>query len=144
MQPFVQLIVRWLVLALGVAVATKIIPGLRCDDLHTLLVVAVVLSALNALLRPLLLLVALPFIVLTLGFGVVLINTLLFYLTSRLVSGFEVAGFWPALGGALVVSFTSWVLGALLKSPPRPPPGGGASPGAGPRRERPGADVIDI
>jgi putative membrane protein len=138
---FLQLLLRWAVLALGVTIATKIIPGIECNDGTTLLVVVLLLSLFNAILKPLLVLFTLPFIVLTLGLGVVVINALLFLLVGHLVTGFHVASFWSALGGALVVSVTNLILSLLMRGGSGGPPparGGGAAPRA--KKD----DVIDI
>ncbi len=137
-SPFLQLLLRWLILALGVTLATKIVPGISCTDGTTLLVVVVLLSFLNAILKPLLVLFTLPFIVLTMGLGVVVINALLFLLVGRLVAGFHVESFWPAVGGALVVSVTNLILSLLMRGGGPPARGGGAAPKA--KRD----DVIDI
>lgn len=134
---FVNLVVRWLVLALGVALSAQVVPGISYADGPSLLVAAILLSFLNAVLKPLLMLFTLPFIVLTLGVGIWLINAGLFLLTSRLVSGFNVDGFVSALLGALIVSVTNLVMSRVL-APPRPPPG--AAP---PARRKPD-DVIDV
>lgn len=115
MSPLLQLILRWLVLALGVTLATKIVPGIACSDGGTLVAVVVLLSFFNAILKPLLVLFTLPFILVTLGLGVVVINALLFMFVGRLVDGFSVAGFWPAVGGSLVVSVTNLLLSAFVK-----------------------------
>src|SRR6185503_13461617 len=109
-SPFTQLLVRWLVLALGVMLATKIVPGIRCDDGATLVVVVVLLSFFNAILKPLLVLFTLPFILITLGLGVLVLNALLFLLVGHLVAGFDVSGFGSAFWGALVVSITNWAV----------------------------------
>lgn len=127
-----QLLVRWLVLALGVILATKFVPGISCTDGSTLIVVVLVLSFFNAILKPLLMLFTLPFILLTMGVGVVLINALLIFWTGNLVNGFTVTSFWSAVGGALVISVTNLVVSVLTRGPPKPP--------AAPRRD----DVIDI
>ncbi len=132
-HPFVNLLVRWLVLALGVALSTKIVPGISYDTGTTLLVVVLLLSFLNAVLKPVLMLFALPFIILTLGVGIWFINALLFYFVGRLVDGFHVASFGSAMLGALIVSLTSIILNRLL-TPPKAP----AS------RPAPRDDVIDI
>jgi putative membrane protein len=95
--------------------------------------VVLLLSFLNVAVKPVLMLFALPFIVLTLGIGIWLINAVLFYFVGRLVEGFHVDGFKAALWGALIVSLTNLILNRLLK-PPRPP----ARPAA--RSD----DVIDI
>jgi putative membrane protein len=134
---FVNLLLRWLILALGVLLSTKLVPGISCDTSGTLAVVVILLSIFNVVLKPLLMLFALPFIVLTLGLGIWLINALLFYITGRLVQGFHVAGFGSALLGALIVSVTSIVINRLMAPPPKPPgpPAGGGGKGG---------DVIDI
>ncbi len=130
---FVNLLVRWLVLALGVALSTKIVPGISYDSGLTLLTVVLLLSFLNVAVKPILLLFSLPFIILSLGLGIWLINALLFYFVGRLVDGFHVAGYGSALWGALIVSLTNLILNRLL-APPQSPP----KPAA--RRD----DVIDI
>ena len=136
-----QLFMRWAILALGVMLATKLGIGIRCDSGSTLLVVVVLLSFFNAILKPLMVLFTLPFILLTLGLGMVVINALLFLLVARLVDGFYVASFWSAVGGAIVVSVTNLILNVFTRGP-REPGGGGGSP-ARAKKEKP-ADVIDI
>jgi putative membrane protein len=136
-SPFSQLLVRWMVLAVGVVIATNIVPGIHCSDLGALAVAVILLSFLNAILRPVLLLFTLPFIVLTLGLGIVVINAFLFLIAGRLVNGFRVDGFWPAVGGSLVLSVTNMVMGGLTRPRgPRPPAAPKGPPGGG--------DVIDI
>ena len=140
-SPLLQLIVRWAVLALGVMLATKLVPGIRCDDGPTLIVVVLLLSFFNAILKPLLVLFTLPFILLTMGLGMIVINALLFLFVSRLVEGFYVAGFGSAILGALIVSVTNLILNRLFRDgggPPRSPPLG---PLGGRRKQD---DVIDI
>lgn len=134
-HPLGNLFMRWLVLALGVVLAAHIVPGIHYDNGTTLLAVVLLLSFFNAILRPLLVLVTLPFILLTMGVGLIVINALLFLFVGRLVNGFEVAGFWPAAGGALIVGATNLVMSRLLARPSPPP------------RARPPAsrdDIIDI
>ncbi|MBK9991210.1 MAG: phage holin family protein [Verrucomicrobia bacterium] len=140
-HPLLQKLVRWSVLALGIALSTKIIPGIRCDGPFTLFCVVVLLTFFNDILKPLLVFFTMPFIVLSLGIGLILINAGLFYLVSRIVQGFYVAGFWPALGGALVVGVTNMVVSQLLRGK-RPPPG--TPPSAGPRKQSGAGEVIDI
>jgi putative membrane protein len=135
---FHQLLLRWLVLALGVVLATRLIPGIRCDDGGALVAVVLVLSLLNAILKPLLVIFTLPFILLTMGLGMVVINALLFLLAGRLVTGFHVAGFGSAIGGALVISVTNLILSRLTRGSPPPP---GRPPGGAARARD---DAIDI
>ncbi|MFZ5496024.1 MAG: phage holin family protein [Verrucomicrobiota bacterium] len=134
-RAFVNLLLRWLVLALGVALSATLVPGISYDSGSTLAVVVLLLSLFNVVLKPLLVLFALPFIVLTLGVGIWLINAVLFYIVGRLVDGFHVAGFGSALLGALIVSVTNLVVDRLMRPPPSPP----APPSGGQRDE-----VIDI
>lgn len=153
-RPFPSLIVRWLVLALGVTLATKIVSGVSCEDGLTLFLVVVLLSFFNAVLRPILVLFTLPFIVLTMGLGLVVINALLFLLVGRLVDGFHVAGFWSAFWAAVIVGLTNFAMTLLMKQrPPGAGPGGGGGPAAGGGRraslsDRTGRgardDVIDV
>ena len=113
-NPFVNLLVRWLVLALGVVLSTKLVHGISYDSGSTLAVVVILLSLFNTVLKPLLLLFTFPFIVLSLGIGIWFINALLFYFTGRLVEGFHVASFGSALLGALIVSVTNMLLTKML------------------------------
>jgi putative membrane protein len=134
-HPFINLLVRWSVLALGVALAAKIIPGISYKDGETLFVVVLLLSFFNAILKPLLVLFTLPFILLTLGIGMLVINALLFLWVGKLVEGFHVADFWSALWGALIVSITNIVLNGLLRTSAQKP-----TPSKPAKRD----DVIDI
>ena len=135
-SPLFSLLVRWLVLALGVMLATRIVPGISCDDGATLVSVVLLLSLFNAVLKPLLVLFTLPFILVTMGLGVVMINALLFLLVARLVEGFHVAGFWSAVLGSLVIGVTNLLLSGFLRTQPRPP----RPPSPPAKRD----DVIDI
>jgi putative membrane protein len=132
-----QLLVRWFVLAVGVVIATHVVSGIHCSDTRALVVAVLLLSLFNALLKPLMLLFTLPFIVMTLGLGILVINAILFLFVGNIVSGFTVDGFWPALGGSLVLSITSFIMNGLIRSSgPRPPRRPKGPPGGG--------DVIDI
>ncbi len=139
-HPFLQLLVRWSVLALGVTLATKLITGIHCDDVATLAAVVLLLSLFNAILKPLLVLFTLPFILLSLGLGMLVINAFLFMLVGEMVKGFRVESFWSALGGALIVSITNIIISMVIGKRPRPP----GSPGAGARPVAKRDDVIDI
>lgn len=133
---FVNLLLRWTVLALGVLLAERLLPGIRCDNGLTLVVVVLLLSFFNVVLKPLLLLFTLPFIILSMGLGIWLINAVLFYAVGKLVDGFHVAGFGSALLGALIVSVTNLIINRLLTPPPKPP-----DPPSGRSKKD---DVIDI
>ncbi|WP_324726092.1 phage holin family protein [Actomonas aquatica] len=146
----IQLLLRWSVLALGVTLATKLVPGIECNELSTLIIVVVLLSFLNAVLKPVLMLFALPFIVVTMGLGIILINAVLFWLVGEVVDGFTVQSFGSALIGAVIVSVTNMLLGGMLgsakaKDEQRKGGGrGGRGGGGGSGRSRRDDDVIDI
>lgn len=127
-----------MVLAIGVALAANLVPGIKCDDVGALLAVVVLLSFFNAILKPLLVLFTLPFIVLTLGLGVFLINALLFYWVGSLVHGFHVVDFWAAMWGSAVVSLTNMLMSGFTRGPRQPPRG--PTPPTPAKRD----DVIDI
>ena len=133
----IQLLVRWMVMALGVTIATKVVDGIVCDDVNTLIIVVVLLSFFNTVLRPLLVLFTLPFILFTMGLGIVVINAFLFMLVSKLVDGFTVTSWGAALLGAIIVGVTNMLLNGFLK--PKKPDGGGRSRGKGKAD-----DVIDV
>ncbi|MBE7538894.1 MAG: phage holin family protein [Opitutaceae bacterium] len=141
MYPLLSLLFRYAVLALGVVLAAQIVPGIDYDSNRTLVVVVLVMSLLNTVIKPLLVLFTLPFILITMGLGVILINALLFLFVGHIINGFHVAGFWSALGGALIVSLTHVIVGLTSRGRgPRPPRG----PGAGGRPGRSDPDIIDV
>jgi putative membrane protein len=105
--------VHWLVLTLALAVTAWLLPGVDISTPGALLVAALVLGFLNAILRPVLVLLTLPLTVVTLGFFYLVLNAILFALASVLVAGFHVAGFWSAFFGAIVMSLLSSLLGSL-------------------------------
>ena len=134
-------------MALGVTLATKLVDGISCDSTATLIVVVLLLNFFNAIIKPVLVLFTLPFIVLTLGLGVVVINALLFMFVGRLVDGFHVAGFWPAVWGALVVSVTNLILSRFTRKaavPRNEAPAEGAPQVRAPLVKKKPDDVIDI
>ena len=148
MRGLLNFVMRVAFLALGVALAARIVRGISYTDGETLLLVAVLLGLFNAFLKPVLVLFTLPFVVLSLGLGLWVINAFLLWSAGRLVEGFRVQGLTAALVGALIVSLTNMVLSTLLGPPkdPRPPSGGAPRPPPGrpPRPPSGGGDVIDV
>ena len=106
--------IRFFVTGVAVLLAAQLVDGIHIDGVMAGLAAAVVLALLNALIRPLLYLFSIPFIVLTLGLFMVLINALLLELTAWLVKGFTIDGFWPAFWGALLISLVSTLLNLLI------------------------------
>jgi len=109
------IIVRTLIIALGLGLATALLPGVQIDGAGTLLVAALLLGLVNAIIRPLLILLTLPLTLLTLGLFLLVINAGMFGLVAAMLDDFHVAGFFSALFGALIVSLTStlasWYIG---------------------------------
>ncbi len=118
------LLIRLVINALALWAASAIVSGIELsgDDttgkVVTLLVVAAIFGLVNTLIKPILKLFTLPLFILTLGLITFVINALMLWLTGGIASAlnvnFSVEGFWAALFGALIVSFVSWILGALL------------------------------
>jgi putative membrane protein len=107
---------RWLITALAVAVAAKIVSGISYDHLEDLLWAALLLGVLNAVVRPIMMVLSLPLVIGTLGLFILVINALMFYLVGHVLKGFHVSSFWDAFWGSLIVSVVSLVLNALTKS----------------------------
>jgi putative membrane protein len=112
---------HWIASALALAVAAWLLPGVAVGSLAALLVAALVLGFLNAVVKPVLVLLTLPLTVLTLGIFYLILNGVMFALASVLVPGFHVAGFGAAFLGALVMGVVSMMLAAVF--------GGGRSSG---------------
>ena len=129
----VAFLIRWCVTAVAVLVAAQVVNGVHYEGYAALAVTALVLGILNAFLRPLLLVITLPFNILSFGILTLFINALLFWWAGNLVKGFHVDRFfWSAFLGALIVSIVSFVLNSLLgkggrekmyRPQSQPPPG---------------------
>jgi putative membrane protein len=109
-----KILLGWAINALALLALPYLLTGVHVKSFWTALVFALVLGLLNALVRPLLVLLTLPITVLTLGLFLVVVNGLLFWLADAFVPGFEVAGFWWAVAGAVVYSIVSWAIGAVI------------------------------
>ncbi len=136
----------WLINTLAVLVAALLVRGIHYEKPLDLVLASLLLGVLNAVLRPVLLLLALPLVVFTLGLFTLIINALLlFWVGNLLRPHFSVESFWDAFWGALIISVVSLVLNLLtgrgraqLRFEKRgPPPGPGPGPGGG-------GPVIDI
>lgn len=142
----------FLVLSLGVLIASFTAEGIAYADKSSLLLVVLVLAVFNLVLKPFLIVFALPFVLLTMGLGIWLINALLFYLAANFIDGFTVAGFPSAMWGALWVSLVHFGIAVLFGQRPRmkirvnvQPPSQGNKPQRSRRlRRRDNDDVIDV
>ncbi len=152
MRPF---LIRWAVYAVAVLVATQVVPGIECRSWAGLLTATLFLGLLNAFVRPLLLVLSLPLVVVTLGLFLWVINATLLYFVGWLVKPFHVAGFGSALGGAAVISIVATLLGGVLgvnslkvrtRGTSASPPTRGPGPSHRPTRgdDDGGGPVIDV
>lgn len=107
-------LIRALAVALGLWIATELVPGIQIADGWTLFGAALMLGIVNAILRPLLILFTLPITLLSLGLFLLVINAAMLGLVAGIFDGFSISGFWSALFGALIVSLTGWIASALI------------------------------
>lgn len=107
-------LLRAAISALGLWIAAEIFEGVWFDSPSQLVVAAVLLGIVNALVRPLALLVTLPLTILTLGLFLLVLNAAMLGLVALLVPGFHIAGFWTAVGAALIVSLVSWAASSAI------------------------------
>lgn len=102
-------LIRILIVATGLWLATELVPGIEIDGGWTLLGAALLLGLVNAIMRPLLILLTLPITVLTLGLFLLVINAGMLALVAWALDDFTIAGFWPAMWGAIIVGLTGWL-----------------------------------
>ncbi len=107
-------VIRWLIVALGLWVAEEILSGIEIADVPTLLLAAALLGFVNAVVRPLIVLLTLPITLVTLGLFLLVINALMLELVAALLPKVHVAGFGDAVLGALIVSVTGWAASSLI------------------------------
>jgi putative membrane protein len=108
------LLANWVIATIAILVAAYLIPGIRVDSLGAALIGAAILGILNAVVKPILVILTLPITLLTLGLFLFVINALMFLLAGSLLAGFHVQSFWPALLGSLVVTIVSYVAHSVV------------------------------
>jgi putative membrane protein len=106
---------RWMITTVAVMVAPAFVSGIRYDSTGALLGAALLLGILNAFVRPVLLILSAPLILVTLGFFILVINALMLRFVPRVVHGFYVESFGSAFWGALLISIISWILSAFFR-----------------------------
>ena len=111
-----RFLLHWLITSIALGAAAYVVPGIHVASGPALVVAALALGFVNALLRPVLVLLTLPLTVLTLGLFYLVVNGAAFGLAAALVPGFQVASFGAAVGGALVVGIVSWLLTWLTRA----------------------------
>ena len=102
-------ILRMLTVMLGLWLASTLVPGIEVQGIGTLIGAALLLGIVNAVVRPLLILLTLPFTIVTLGLFLLVINAALLGLVAWMFDDFNIAGFWSALFGSIIVSITGWI-----------------------------------
>jgi putative membrane protein len=113
-------LIRLLVNAVALAVAAWLLGGIEMsDDFVDVLLIALVFGLLNAVLKPILLILSIPLLIVTLGVFALVVNAVLLLITSRLLESFEVSGFWTAVLGSIVISVVTMIMGAVLKDEKR-------------------------
>jgi len=109
-----SILVGWAINALCLLALPYILPAVQIDSFLTALVGALVIGLLNALIRPILIVLTLPITILTLGLFIFVINGVVFWLVARFLEGFNIASFGWAIAAAIVYSLISWALNSLL------------------------------
>jgi len=112
----IKLLLVWLINAFALVAVAYLMPGITVASFTTALVAALVLGLLNAVVRPVLVLLTLPVTLITLGLFIFVLNGLLFWFVGSFIQGFVVQGFWSGVFGAIVFSLISWLLSGLLLS----------------------------
>ncbi len=105
----IRFIVRALIAALGLWLASLIVPGIESDGVVSLLLAAILLGLVNAIVRPVIVILTLPITLLTLGLFLLVVNAAMLGLVGFLLPGFDVHGFWAAVFGAIVTGVVTWV-----------------------------------
>jgi putative membrane protein len=108
------LLLRWLILTSGIIIASYLLEGIHVSGFFSVFFAAALLGILNALFRPVLILLTLPINILSLGLFTFVINALMLMMVSGIISGFEVHGFWTAVFGSLIISIISWLLNSFI------------------------------
>jgi putative membrane protein len=109
-----RIVLVWILNAVALWLVTLVLPGVRVDDELSALVAAVVFGLVNAMIKPVLVILTLPITVVTLGLFLLVLNGLLFWGVASLLPGFDVDGFWWGVGGALLYSILTWAFSTLL------------------------------
>lgn len=102
-------ILRGLIAALGLWAATSVLDGITINSPMTLVLAGLLLGVVNAIVRPFALLLSLPALLLTLGLFLLVVNAAMLGLVALMLPGFKIAGFWTAVGAALIVAIVSWI-----------------------------------
>ncbi|RJR30858.1 phage holin family protein [Candidatus Parcubacteria bacterium] len=109
-----KIIINWLIFTFAIIIAAYLLPGVTVNNFIAALIAALILGLINAVIKPILLVLTLPINILTLGLFTLVINAVLILLASWIVPGFNVAGFWQALLFGIVLSAISYILDKIF------------------------------
>ncbi|QQY08552.1 MAG: phage holin family protein [Candidatus Xiphinematobacter sp.] len=109
-------VIRWIVTTVAIYVASTIVPGIHIGSLATLVGTSLLLGVVNSFMRPILLLLSTPFVLLTMGTFVFVINALLLSLVAWLLPYFQIEGFWSAFLASFFISLISWMLNLFFRT----------------------------
>jgi putative membrane protein len=112
-----RFLIRLIVNAAAVFLAAQLVPGITVSGMGTALLAGLILGFVNAIIRPILFLLTLPFTILTLGLFIFVVNAVCLALAAWLVPGFTISGFGAAFIGAIVITVVSWLLNTLVADP---------------------------
>lgn len=110
------LLFRWLISAVSLLIVSYIVPGIEVQGFFYALIAALFLGVLNAIVRPVLIILTLPLTIFTLGLFLFVVNGIMLMLVSLVLKGFHVNGFWPAVLGALLLSVINWFSNSYINS----------------------------
>ncbi|MFC0634524.1 phage holin family protein [Brevundimonas balnearis] len=109
-----RFLLQAVVTALGLWLAAELVPGVAFSDTTTLIIAAVLLGLINAIVRPILVVITFPLTVITFGLFLLVVNAATIGLTAVFLDGFQVDGLWPGVGAAIVTGVVSWIAGSLI------------------------------
>jgi putative membrane protein len=110
-----KILLTWLISSLAIIISAYIVPGVYIKGFFTALITSVILGAINAIIRPILLFLTLPINILTLGLFTLVINALMVSLAAAILPGFSVGGFWVAMLFSIILSLVTWLMEGLIK-----------------------------
>ncbi len=114
MLPPMKILIKWLLSAVALLIVAYVYGGVQVSSFGSAMIAALVIGLLNAVLRPVLVVLTLPVTILTVGLFLLVVNGLMFWAASGILSGFHVTGFWAAMLGALIYSLLGLVIDSLI------------------------------
>jgi len=108
-------IAKWLVMSVAVFASSYVVPGIEVDGFGAALVAALFLGLINIFIRPLLVILNLPMIIVSLGFFLIVLNAILLYVVAAIVNGFYIHSFFSAIIGSIFISIVSAILNVMFK-----------------------------